>query len=550
MFNPFRRNPKPAPVELAAKPAAGRNLYADQARDDALISEISRLPEPDEVLKKSGLNRAALRVLETDPEIFGAMQTRRERVISTPWSLDPYTEAPGELLIWDQLDRHVYNILRAGWDAIPYGYSVPEAVYKRIDGGRIGIKSFTGKPLEWFEPTREGGLKYTDPLIGGGIGVEVDTDFKFFHVVRDPSYRNPYGEALHTRLYWLWHFRQSAWKWRLQRLERHADPIIAGQIGDMSIMDEHGKSSADYFVDGALKMGFRSVLGVGRDDKITPISVTTGDDFEQFENGVVRIYNRVWLGHPDIAMSISGRLGGDTMAERIFDMQRAADIRLLAPMVQRVINALWELNRIEENRLGLPRWFSGPAPQFKMQDAKGLEKERADRDAVLINAGAVRLTEQYLLSNYDFEEGDIEVPEQVVPSPVTPPNGTQPEGTNPGGPEGEPEDEEDMGQFAAIPGVVELAAPIKGVREGQRFSADQELVEALAEAAIVESPQPIPTSAILAAIQGAATPEELDERLAALYRGNDAGEFRELVERALFAADVIGYATAEKRIGE
>jgi phage gp29-like protein len=96
---------------------------------------------------------------------------------------------------------------------------------------------------------------------------------------------------------------------------------------------------------------------------------------------------------------------------------------------------------------------------------------------------------------------------------------------------------------------VELAAPIKGGREGQRFSADQELVERLVETTTDTTPSPIPAAAIRLAIAGASTPEDLHERLAALYRGQDAGEFRGLLERALFTADCIGYTTAEKRIG-
>jgi len=45
------------------------------------------------------------------------------------------------------------------------------------------------------------------------------------------------------------------------------------------------------------------------------------------------------------------------------------------------------------------------------------------------------------------------------------------------------------------------------------------------------------------------SPEDLAARLADLYQGQDATAFRELMETSLFAADVLGYATADQRIG-
>lgn len=84
---------------------------------------------------------------------------------------------------------------------------------------------------------------------------------------------------------------------------------------------------------------------------------------------------------------------------------------------------------------------------------------------------------------------------------------------------------------------------------GQRFTADQELVEGLIAAALANAVSPIPAKAIRSAILAAEGPEDLAQRLAALYAGQDAAAFQELVERSLFAADVLGYATAEQRVG-
>ena len=85
--------------------------------------------------------------------------------------------------------------------------------------------------------------------------------------------------------------------------------------------------------------------------------------------------------------------------------------------------------------------------------------------------------------------------------------------------------------------------------KAQRFTPDQELVESLVAAALAQAASPIPAAAVRSAILAAEGPDDLAARLAELYAGQDAAAFQELLERSLFAADVLGYATAQKRVG-
>ena len=140
------------------------------------------------------------------------------------------------------------------------------------------------------------------------------------------------------------------------------------------------------------------------------------------------------------------------------------------------------------------------------------------RDVGLAQAGIVRLTEDYLLWVYDFEPGDF-----VVPEPQ------QPGGTG--------------GQGGGMRASLKLAAG----PDGDRFTPAQAALEGLAYRALEQADSPIPAEQIREAVRLARTPDDLFDQLARLYEGTDAEEFRDLLERALFAADVLGYTAETER---
>jgi 2-hydroxychromene-2-carboxylate isomerase len=60
-------------------------LYNEQAID-YLVSHLLQMADTDETLKKLGIHRKELRALESDDEIYAAIETRREARL-TPYSM-------------------------------------------------------------------------------------------------------------------------------------------------------------------------------------------------------------------------------------------------------------------------------------------------------------------------------------------------------------------------------------------------------------------------------------------------------------------------------
>lgn len=80
-----------------------------------------------------------------------------------------------------------------------------------------------------------------------------------------------------------------------------------------------------------------------------------------------------------------------------------------------------------------------------------------------------------------------------------------------------------------------------------RFTPQQQAIEDLGDDMLAHMAGPIDDAAIRSAIRGARDPEDLEARLAAVMRTANTKSFQAALEKALFAADVMGYAHADGR---
>jgi phage gp29-like protein len=373
----------------------------------------------------------------------------------------------------DELEPWIGLAASGAFDAVPFGYSVQEVIYRPGGVERVSLK-----PMHWFTPQRDGRLLYRPAT---GEEIEVDTRYKFLLARRNPTWLNPYGEALLSRLYWLYLFRHNGGQYWVQFLERFGLPLILGQV-----------HATEEFVAGLQSAGLDSVVAVGPDEKVSAVQAVGTGEFERFEIALSKRVQRVVLGQT-LTSDVDG--GGSYAAAKVHDSvrtdKRNADLRMVTRALQPLVAGAW--------------WamgFQGPAPRIVFEDDTGLETARADRDARLVSAGIVELKKDYLLRVYDFEEGDFDVPEK-------------------GGQDGG--DLEDL----AAAGRLQLEVPDMAGGKG-------------------DAPQPISPLLILSAVRSADSPQALEAALSALAEAHDGGgDLAELMERALFLADIYGYSSTE-----
>jgi phage gp29-like protein len=498
----IEKNHRAEKITLAVR---GRHasLVEEQAVDQ-LLAWLKHLPDPDETLQSGGLRRTDLRRLLKDDEITQCIDKRNEAVIGTPWRLEPYGSRNSQWL-QSELTPHIPDLLNQAQEAVYFGYSVQEIIYTQR-GGRIGIDRIVGKPFEWFRPQVNGSLRYCpNDGSGGADGLETDPR-KYLLTRHQASYRNPYGEALLSRLWWPVFSRFKLWQYRLQYLERFGMPLVLGKT--------NGDRAA--FASELSHLAANAVAAVSPQDDVTFVETAKdGNQFSQAEAEIIARIQKLILGQTMTSqIGSSGSYAAAKVHYQVMQDKRNADIRRLSSTAQTLINHLWTLNNLP-----------GAAPVFVMADDTGLEKERAERDAMLVEKGILKLTKEYLLDRYDYAEGDFEIPEAAAPptapTPSIPAN----------------EDDPAPVQKTEMNAAFAPASP--------KFTARQQVIEDAIDATLGALPSPITNADLQTAIHGATSAEDLSDRLSVVLRDADAHTFGQVFERALFAADIIGYAHAD-----
>lgn len=476
---------------MAQKPKA---LYNEQAID-YLIHPLFKMQDTDETLKKLGIHRKELRALESDDEITACIETRREALIATPWRLEKGLIRQNTFL-WGELDKVMTSVLRGAFNAVLYGYSVQEIIYSQLPDGKIGLKEVSEKPFEWFEPKSDGRLIYRSMI--NPNGEEIDKQFKFLLTIRNETYRQPYGEALLSRLYWAWLFRVNGWKYWAKNLERAGTPFLKGTAPNETLPD--GTPAVDYLSTVLNAAVSNAVLALPENWDAQFLSAQqTGATFEQFEQAILKRIQKVILGQTLTSdVGRSGSFAAAKVHENVLSDRKMADIRLVTKTVQTLVNALHSLNG-----------FAGDPPTFVLEDNTGLETDRADRDAKLVQAGILKLTPAYLTRVYDYEEGDFEIPDN-----------------------------------SSTPATISKPLNFSTSNTSLKFTVDQQVIENLADNMLDNLGSPISNDEIYAAIKLASDPEDLADRLAILFGSTDTKTFESVLARGLFAADIMGYANA------
>lgn len=475
---------------------------------DRLAQWLQFLPDPDLTLKAAGLSRAQLRRLEKDDEVTQCWEKRLESVIGVPWRLEP-NQTRNSKWLTQELTPHMDGLIRGALEARLYGYSVQEVTYR--PGSRVGIQRIGSKPFEWFFFNPTGELRYRPNDGSDGVeGIPCDPR-KFLLTTNRATYANPYGEALISRLWWPVYYRAQLWAFRLQALERYGMPLTVGKtMGDRA-----------EFASQLSQLAANAVVAIGDQDSVTfAEAAQTGEAFSKAEQELVARIQKLILGQT--LTSQMGDTGSYAAAQVHYQVQtdkRNADIDLVTGTVQRLIDTLCELNGIDP-------------PRFVMADDTGLEMARAQRDALLVEKGIVKLTKEYLMDRYDFVEGDFEIEEKQPVPPALQPTGADPEA---------PEEDDEAEETNA-----EMAAHLITLRKRKtQFTPQQQAIENAADALLAKVPEPIPLSAMLQAVKAAQDPADLAVRLSLLLDQQDP-RFTELLARAQFAATTLGYVVAEQ----
>ena len=464
--------------------AAPPDLFNGVQLDQFFDQVISRLPEVDEVLRRAGKTRADLVHVARDDEVMSATHSMYAAVMSTPMRVEGGSETDNAFF-GGELKRMKAQLAWAAINAVLYGTSFFEAVYQ--DATPITLKVFKEHSFKYFDVNRLDELRFY-PNGRHFTGQVQDQDVKFCVTRWRETAENPRGESALSALFWPIFFRKNGWQFWTRFVERHASGLLVGYTDSVEV----GKMAADLAA--AVNSG---AFATNTNNRVE--SIKTGDggqSYALFDDYLTKRVRLLLLGQTLTSdVGSSGSYAAARVHKDVADARAMILLDLATEAGTWMIKALAAVNE-----------FKGELPTCVFEAGEGLALERVKRDCEAANAGLFKPTAEYMEDYYGLAPGEYTIPEAAAPATNAPPT---------------------PAQFSA------MGAP--------RFDAQQQAVEDLVDASLSQAAWPISDAELTALVRESTDAQDLAERSDALVRAKTEAAFRGTLERALNAADIMGF---------
>ncbi len=511
-----------------ARPTVGEIISRARSAD-SLSWWFGLLPDPDPILTKLGLESSqAFWSLLFDSRVGACVESRKSATLSKELLVSPggdggraeekaADEAREMVSQWGQgrqgmhdeggLARTISEIL----DAPLWGCTPLEVIWES-EGRAWRIADLVGKPAWWFRFDDKNELKFISrdsPTDG-----EAMPPYKLLLPRHNPSYHNPYGQRLLSRLFWPVTFKRAGWRLWAEFIEKFGGVFLLGKSPPNTSSDDRQKLATEManmlsgsvlvYPDGG-EVATHEASGKGSSSLV----------YRQFIENCNADISVVILGGT-LTQEITGQ-GSRAAAEihfKVRDDLAERDQALVVAAINRALGWWAEFNH------------PGVAPPIcHFHEEEDLQKDRAERDEILARQ-ALNFKKPYYVREYSLPEEDFDLAESA-PAPAL--------------------------SAAAPPGQVVALA-----EGGEPAGAPTDIrawLEARAEAldGLVESARKLAGTEglikqILAVVDEAQDLEGVGELLCQRHPEIDFGELAEGVERAVFAAEMYGRWAVDQEI--
>lgn len=478
------------------------------------VDSMPLLDPLDTVLQARGGDFTLYDEVARDDQVVTCLRQRWDAVVSKETVVDPGDSSRRAKKAAD----HLKDVLaRIQWDDVTramlagefYGYAVGEALWAS-DGAMYTLDAVkVRRQIRFgFSPVGELHILTMQNPLGEAI-----PPAKFWAFSTGAWHHDdPYGLGMAHWLYWPVFFKRNGVKFWLTFLEKFGQPTALGKY-------PQGTDSAKQY------NLLQSLLAIQSNTAVTIPEGMAVELLEAARSGTadyVALYDRmnaaiskVILGHTGSTDATPGRLGGESNAASVREDIIKASSDLICASFTRTL-ATW-LTRWNDEQAPIPRVWRRVESSLDLQ-------AQAARDKTIFDMG-FKPTIEYITETYAIEVTE-KASAPVMPQPVPQASAQQ-----------MPADQSQQDQ-------ADNADPT-AFADAQRFTPQQQAIEDLADTAMARTVQPVSEDAIRNAIAGARSPEDLEARLAVLFSGIEHAEFTRQLERALFAADILGFAHSE-----
>ena len=359
------------------------------------------LPNPDPLLKAQGIDLRVYRDLRADAHIGGCCRRRKSALKALEWGFER-TGAPARLqrqleAVFAGLDLD--RLIGDCSEAVFYGYAPIEILWEKR-GALIVPAELRALPQEWFTFDIQGALRFRSkeaPWAGEAL-----PDRKFLLPRQDASYRNPYGFADLSMVYWPHLFKKGGLKFWLHFAEKYGTPWIVGKLPPGTPQNE-----MDDLADRLNEMVQDAVAVIPDTGSIEPLDFNGTASADLYQNLVLHCRGEISIAllGSNMGMEKDSNRATAGAGLEVADSLRDADAEIVCSAVNQLAGWICELNG-----------WSGARPVWRLWDQNRKDVTAAARDQTLHDAGA-RFTPAYFQRAYGYAGDEV----GAAPADAAPP---------------------------------------------------------------------------------------------------------------------------------
>lgn len=394
------------------------------------------MPDPDEVIKKAGLNASVYRDILTDAHAAGSMMQRKSRVkrmklVILAGDAKDAKSVKARDMVEAQIDdiSRMPNVLNEILEAPFFGATYLEMFWSRTPimrgtpNGEIVLTDLMSKPYEWFAWDLDGNLKIKENMLTP-LRTKFVPENKIYPVVKDGTYINPYGDRAAKRAYWPYLFKKGGFRFWTEFLEKFGQPFLFGKPDPSKNQDE-----VDEFFEALVDMVRNGVAvsQTGSQKDIIEVVESKGkagstDAHKAYKNAMNIEISKAILGETlTIENSETGSQAATETHLEVLESIQDEDKQMAENAYFRIFKTITRLNFGPEVK----------SPIARLVDTQKISSDIAERDSTLTKNLGVRFKKEYVAETYNINEDHFEMSKE----PVKPPEETpaEPQGAQGGG---------------------------------------------------------------------------------------------------------------------
>ena len=307
-------------------------------------------------------------------------------------------------MVWIKIKKtlkklDITNIISDILDTPLFGFTPIEVMWGKVGNLVLPIE-LKAKPPEWFCFDENNQLKFRTKE--HYFGEELPPR-KFLCPQSNPSYENPYGERVLSRVFWSVTFKKGGLKFWVVFTEKYGMPHLVGKH-PRGATKEETDSLADL-----LEQMVQDAIAVIPDDSSVEIQEANKSSsaaiYEQLIDKMNAEISKAILGQ-----TLTTEIGGNgsyaaanthmSIRQDIID----SDKKLVENTINKLIQWIYEIN-----------FPNAETPIFELYQEEDVDLSLAQRDKILSDSG-VKFSKEYFIKTYGFDEEDIEIREDILPT--------------------------------------------------------------------------------------------------------------------------------------